>query len=101
MRNRLIYCVVVVVLLTAAVVGYTWDAEASQPDKVIGTGTKGNLARWVDEHELGDSTITEDGGFFGVGSPINPNFKLNISSSLASPKATFHAGNTTDGRARY
>ena len=101
MRNRLIYCVVVLTLLTAAGVGYTWNAESApaRPDKVTGSGTKGNIARWVDTNEIGDSTITEDEGFFGVGTPINPNFKFLISSDLASPKATFRAGNIADGRA--
>src|SRR5688572_17273745 len=101
MRNRSIYGVVVVTLLTAAGIGFTWNAESApaRPDRVIGSGTKGNIARWVDTNEIGDSTILEEGGFFGVGAPINPNFKFLISSDLASPKATFRAGNTADGRA--
>ncbi len=101
MRNRSIYGVVVVALLTAAGIGFTWNAESApaRADKVIGSGTKGNIARWVGTNEVGDSTITEDDGFFGVGAPINPNFKFLISSDLANPKATFRAGNTADGRA--
>ena len=101
MRGGLINFSIVLTLIVGTSFGLAWSAEsaARQPDKVTGSGTKGNIARWVDTNEIGDSTITEDDGFFGVGTPINPNFKFLISSDLASPKATFRAGNIADGRA--
>ena len=53
MRNRLIYCVVVMTLLTAAGVGYTWNAEsAGKPGKPV-DGTAGNIAKWTTATELG------------------------------------------------
>ena len=101
MRNGLIKFSIVLSLIAVTTFGLAWNAEsAGTGPKVSGSGTSGNIAKWVATDEIGDSTITEDAsGFLGVGTPINPNFKFNISSSLASPKATFHAGNTADGRA--
>jgi len=100
MRNGLIKFSIVLSLIALTGFGLAWNAEsAGTSPKVTGSGTTGNIARWIDTNEIGDSTITEDDGFFGVGTPINPNFKFLISSDLASPKATFRAGNIADGRA--
>ncbi len=102
MRNSFSYFLVVLALIVAVGGGFAWNAESAgmAADKVLGTGTPDKVAKWVDSDRIGDSTITEDAsGFFGVGTPINPNFKFLISSDLASPKATFRAGNIADGRA--
>ncbi len=102
MGQSSIYGLSVLTLIVAIGGGLAWNAESApaRPDKVTGSGTKGNIARWVDTHEIGDSTIIEDeNGFFGIGAPVNPNFKVLISSDLPSPKATFRAGNVADGRA--
>ncbi len=104
MRNRLIYCVVVVTLLTAAGVGYTWNAEsaAARPDKVTGSGTVGNIAKWVDTNEIGNSTMSEDAnGIIGVGVAPNPFFKFLVSGFIDSPNSSLAGHTSGTGRGVY
>lgn len=104
MRNRLIYCVVVLTLLSAAGVGYTWNAEsaAARPDKVTGSGTAGNIAKWVDTNEIGNSTMSEDAnGIIGVGVAPNPFFKFLVSGVIDSPNSSLAGHTSGTGRGVY
>ncbi|MEK6337373.1 MAG: hypothetical protein AABM67_20820 [Acidobacteriota bacterium] len=57
--------------------------EAEDPGQLLltGTGTQDRIAKWLDNAgTLGDSTITETGGFVGIGTTV-PGSKLVVSSN--------------------
>ena len=104
MRNRLIYCVVVVTLLTAAGVGYTWNAESAGTGgpKVSGSGTPGQIPKWITDNSIGDSTMTEDAnGIIGVGVAPNPFFKFLVSGVIDSPNSSLAGHTSGTGRGVY
>lgn len=99
MRRRSIYCLGVLALLVAVSVGFAWNAEsAGRPDKVTGSGTKGNIAKWLDETVLGDSVIVEDGGLVAIGTTPAANAKFLVVGTFDNPNTAITGINNGTGR---
>lgn len=99
MLSRLVYCLVVLTLVITVSVGYAWKTEsAGKPDKVTGSGTKGQIAKWIDTDEIGDSVITEDDGHIGIGLPPIPNAKFLVKGSQDAPNAAIIGNSSGTGR---
>jgi hypothetical protein len=91
---------VVLTLVITVSVGYAWKAEsAEKPDKKVeGSGTKGQIAKWIDTNELGDSVITEDDGHIGIGLPPIPNAKLFVKGAQDAPNSAIVGNSSGTGR---
>ncbi len=101
MLSRLIYCLVVLTLLVAVSVGYAWKAEsAGKLDRPLrGNGTAGNIAKWIDTNQLGDSVIVEDdNGQVAIGTPPNTMAKFLVVGSFDNPNTAITGINNGTGR---
>jgi hypothetical protein len=99
MRSRLFYCLGVLALLITAGVSFSWNAEsAGRPDKVTGTGTKGNIAKWLDFETIGDSVIVEDGGQVAIGTAPAANAKFLVVGTFDNPNTAITGINNGTGR---
>ena len=101
MLNKLVYCLVVLTLLTAAVVGFTWNAEsAGRPNKVMGSGTAGNIAKWIGIDEIGNSEIVEyTSGQVAIGTAPAASAKFLVVGTFDNPNTSITAINSGTGRA--
>lgn len=101
MLSRLIYCLVVLSLLVAVSVGYAWKAEsAGKLDRPIrGNGTAGNIAKWIDTNQLGDSVIVEDAnGQVAIGTTPNILAKFLVVGTFDTPNSAIRGINNGTGR---
>jgi hypothetical protein len=63
---------------------YSSSAKVANPDApvlIAGTGTQGQIAKWISDTDLGDSVITEAGGFIGIGT-TTPTSPLTVTGSI-------------------
>ena len=100
MLKRLLYCLTVLAVLVTLGVSYAWRAEsAGKPGKKVeGGGTKGQIAKWVDTNEIGDSVITEDNGQVAIGNVPSPIAKFLVYGAFDIPNAAIRGNNISDGR---
>lgn len=101
MLKRLLYCVAVLAFLVTLTVGYAWKAKsAGKPGKKVeGSGTKGQIAKWINTNELGDSVITEDeNGLVAIGTTPNIVAKFLVVGTLDSPNSVIRGINNGTGR---
>ncbi|MEO7674620.1 MAG: hypothetical protein ABIU09_11155 [Pyrinomonadaceae bacterium] len=101
MQSRLIYSLVVVTLLTAAGVGFTWNAASAAKNAEPVIGTAGNIAKWVTSTELGDSVIVEDdNGYVAIGTTPDLNFaKFWVLGTFDAPTSSIRGQNYGTGPA--
>jgi len=60
------------------------SAKTTSPEApvfIAGTGTQGQIAKWISDTDLGDSVITEAGGFIGIGT-TTPTSPLTVTGSI-------------------
>lgn len=99
MRRSLIYCLSVLTLIAAIGAAFAWNAEsAGRPDKVTGSGTKGNIAKWIGESEIGDSVIVEDSGLVAIGTAPAANAKFLVVGTFDNPNTAITGINNGTGR---
>lgn len=100
MLKRLVYCLMILTFFVTLSVGYAWRAEsAGKPGKKVeGSGTKGQIAKWIDTNELGDSVITEDDGLVAIGAPPNVLAKFLVVGAFDSPNSVIRGINNGTGR---
>ena len=101
MLSRLIYCLVVLTLLVAVSVGYAWKAEsAGKLDRPVrGSGTAGNITKWIDTNQLGDSVIVEDdNGQVAIGTTPNILAKFLVVGTFDTPNSAIRGINNGTGR---
>ena len=100
MLKRLLYCLTVLAFLVTLSVGYVWKAEsAGQPGKKVeGSGTKGQIAKWIDTNEIGDSVISEDDGLVAIGTTPNVLAKFLVVGTFDNPNSAIRGINNGTGR---
>lgn len=101
MLSRLIYCLVTLTLLVTVSVGFEWETKsAARPDKPVkGSGTTGQIARWIDEDRIGDSVITEDdNGLIAIGTTPNILAKFLVFGTFDGPNSAIRGINNGTGR---
>ncbi len=100
MQNRLSKILIVLGLIVGTSVGLSWKVESApqNADYVMGTGNKGNIAKWVDTNQIGDAAIIEDSGFVAIGATPSTSMKLFVSANLNGSRSTIGANNTGTGR---
>ena len=60
------------------------NAKITRPEApvlIAGTGTQGQIAKWINDTDLGDSVITEAGGLIGIGT-ATPTSALTVTGSI-------------------
>ncbi|HEV8483508.1 MAG TPA: hypothetical protein VGV87_08175 [Blastocatellia bacterium] len=63
---------------------YSRNAKKAGPEApvlIAGTGTQGQIAKWISDTDLGDSVITEAGGLIGIGT-TTPTSPLTVTGSI-------------------
>jgi hypothetical protein len=63
---------------------YSKSAKKGIPEApvlIAGTGTQGQIAKWISDTDLGDSVITEAGGLIGIGT-TTPTSALTVTGSI-------------------
>lgn len=100
MLKRFSNILIVLGLIVMTSIGLSWKVESAPQtaDYVMGTGTKGNIARWTDTNTIGDSIILEDSGFLSVGTPPSASHKFLISTPMSGSKSVITGNNTSSGR---
>lgn len=100
MKKRSTNILIVLSLIVGTSLALSWKVESApeKADYVMGTGTKGNLARWTDTSTIGDSIILEDSGFLSVGTTPSSNHKFLISTPMSGIKTVITGNNTSTGR---
>ena len=90
----------VVALIIGIGVALSWQpgSVSARADYVTGTGNKGNIAKWVDTNEIGDSIIMEDSGLVSIGGSPNANYKFYVTANLNGARASILGNNTGTGR---
>lgn len=99
MKGRLIYCVVVLTLIITVSINFAWRAESATSDKVIGTGNQGQIAKWVDTNEIGNSVITEEDGLVAIGASPIASAKFLVAGTFNEPNSAIYGFNNGTGRA--
>lgn len=101
MLSRLIYCVVVLTLVITVSINFAWKAESAEKadKKVEGSGNQGQLAKWVDTNEIGNSVITENGGLVAIGTSPTAAAKFIVAGTFNEPSSAIYGFNNGTGRA--
>lgn len=100
MQKRFSNILILLGLIVMTSIGLSWKVESAPQtaDYVMGTGTKGNIARWVDTNEIANSTMIEDSGLFGVGTTPLATVKFLVSSTLNGAGSSLKGTNAGTGR---
>ncbi len=101
MLKRLIYCLFGLMLLVIISVGFGWETKsAGKVDKSVrGSGTSGQIAKWIEDDRIGDSVITEDSnGQIAIGATPNVLAKFFVVGTFDNPNSAIKGVNNGTGR---
>ncbi|MCA1625817.1 MAG: hypothetical protein LC768_14705 [Acidobacteria bacterium] len=101
MLKRLIYCLVGLMLLVTISVGFGWETKSAGKvdEKVRGSGTSGQIAKWIDSDRIGDSVITEDAnGQIAIGTTPSIVSKFLVVGTFDNPNSAIRGINNGTGR---
>jgi hypothetical protein len=102
MWRRFIYCLVGLTLVAASGIGYALKtASAGELDKPVrGSGTPGQIAKWITDDTIGDSVITEDfSGQVAIGATPNLLAKFLVVGTFDGFNSAIRGVNNGTGRA--